>query len=279
LLDLPAAALDAIATRVIDAAARDQPTSSAAALFVLRQYLATGQDEAREALGIMLAQALAAAADESSVVGRAAWLTLFVEATAIADDDRIAEAARALAGTLSGGWPSADGLRDGLASVNACLHAAAAGESLDVVPAAIDELERIVGAAYRPGVGLVDPATAARASRADHVRAALALLTAFELTGRLPYSMLAEELMQVARRTRADDHEFVTDCDTARAFCRLAALHDAPDYRAAAIVAAGADYRADATRLLQAQAAHVGAASTAHAALYGVALRELMSLR
>ena len=39
----------------------------------------------------------------------------------------------------------------------------------------------------------------------DQIRSASAFLTAFELTGRLPYSMLAEELLQVARATPWDD--------------------------------------------------------------------------
>jgi hypothetical protein len=279
LQDLPPADLDAITMRVVDAAVREETTSSAVAVFLLRQYLATGRDEVQEALGIALAHALAAAAGESSVVERSAWLTVFAEAMAIADDDRIAEAVHALAASLSAAWPSADGLRDGMASVDACLQATAVIESLDLVPAAIDELERVVGAAYRPGVGLVDPASATSAASAEHVRAASALLTAFELTGRLPYSMLAEELMQIAQRTLARDGDFATHCETARALCRLAALHDAADYRAAAVIADGADYRADAARVLQAQAADVPTASTAHTALYGVALRELMSLR
>ncbi|HMF98778.1 MAG TPA: hypothetical protein VKE96_30970 [Vicinamibacterales bacterium] len=277
--DSPSADLDSITARVVDAATRDEPTSAAATLFLLRQYVATGRDEVKDALGLALAHALAASLAASSVVERAAWLAVFAEAVPIADDDRIVEAVKALAVVLSAGWPSGDGLRDGMASVDACLQASAAVASLDLVPAAIDELERVVAATYRPGIGLVDPASAAEAHSADHARAASALLTAFELTGRLPYSMLAEELMQIARRTPGRDSDFTTRCAIARAFCRLAALHDAADYRAAAVIADGADYRGDAAGLLQRQAAHLSAASTADAALYGVALREFMSLR
>ena len=66
------------------------------------------------------------------------------------------------------------------------------------MPRAIDELEHAVAASYRPGEGLVGSGPAAgRGSADDHVRAASALLTAFEMTGRLPYSMLAEELIAV----------------------------------------------------------------------------------
>src|SRR5205085_8899158 len=58
----------------------------------------------------------------------------------------------------------------------------------------IDELEQFVRARYEPGEGL-DGTTLL-----DHLRCSAALLTAFELTGRLPYSMLAEELVRGARR-------------------------------------------------------------------------------
>jgi hypothetical protein len=69
------------------------------------------------------------------------------------------------------------------------------------------------------------------------------------------------------------------DCDAARVFCRLAALHDDGDYRAAAVLAPDADYRSDAARILRFHASHALDAPVAHAALYGIALRELISLR
>src|SRR5262249_58636740 len=102
----------------------------------------------------------------------------------IAAANRTAAPGQALPGAPRAGWPSADGLRDGMASVDACLQASAAVPSLNLIPAAIDELERVVAAAYRPGLGLVDPQSAADARSADHARAASALLTAFDLTGR-----------------------------------------------------------------------------------------------
>jgi hypothetical protein len=275
----PAAELEAIAARVIDEASRDEPTSSTAGMFLLRHYLATGRDELRELLAIALARALASAAEAASAVERAAWLTLLVEATAIADDNRIVETMEALAAALAAAWPSAAGLGDGVAAIDACLQASSVVEARDIVPAAIDELERVVGSAYRPGRGLVDLGSGDRASSADHVRTSSALLTAFEITGRLPYSMLAEELMQIAGRTLAASDDFATHCAAARVFCRLAALHDAAEYRAAAVIASDADYRSDARQILDAQAPRVAAASTADAALYGVALRELLSLR
>ena len=59
----------------------------------------------------------------------------------------------------------------------------------------------------------------------------------------------------------------------------FAALHANAEYRAAAVLAPGADYRADAARILRDRAPHALAAEVADAALYGIALRELISLR
>jgi len=56
-------------------------------------------------------------------------------------------------------------------------------------------------------------------------------------------------------------------------------LHDDPEYRGAAVIAVGADYRRDAARLVTKQSAHARDASTAHVAAYGLALRELFPLR
>jgi hypothetical protein len=114
------------------------------------------------------------------------------------------------------------------------------------LPAAIDALEHDVRRAYEPGDGLLDQDVR------SHVRCALALLTAFDLTGRLPYSMLAEELTQtIRRRWWSDAHhgipgDAMASAGTIQLFCRLAALHRDPDYAQAAVVHAGATYEADA---------------------------------
>jgi len=279
LQDLPTAAaddLDAIMARIVDAVARGDQLPAHAAAFLLRRYLASPRDDLTEPLGLALARALDADDNQSGAVDRAAHLMLFVDAAAIADDERIAAAAAAIVRDLQAAWPSerstATAIAAGAATAEACLLASPIVGAPAIVPPAIDELEAIVAAAYRPGDGLLGGAAAA------HVAVASALLTAFELTGRLPYSMLAEELMQPVRRAAGTGSRTV-DCAAARVLCRLAALHDDREYRAAAVIAPDADYAGDAARILRSHATTARAAPLADAALYGLALGELMSLR
>jgi len=247
----------------------ERPPEAAALMLLLRHFAATDRDEIREMLGQALTSALASYEHESSVEGRAAWLSLFRAAAALSDDERLGAAAGSLVAGLRREWRSKTSVADAAISVEACLHAA----DLDpdgagaLITAAIDELERIVGHSYGPGEGIGD--------WADHVRAAAALLTAYEVTGRLPYAMLAEELMQSSKRASDPRRTFNIECEAARVFCRLAALHDDAGYRAAAILAPNADYRADASRILAELAPRALADG---AAMYGLALSEWVSL-
>jgi hypothetical protein len=118
-----------------------------------------------------------------------------------------------------------------------------------LLPDVIEGLERAASGIYEPGER---PGPAAHAA---HFRCANALLTAFDLTGRLPYPMLAEELVQASRGNlfaAAIDGGagFAADCAAATACTRLALLHRDPDYVARAVVARQAEYAADAKRLL-----------------------------
>lgn len=269
LQDLWSAELAAVTARVVEALAQEDAVDAAALTLLLRQYLRTDREDLRDALGDALARALSAAAAEPTVIGRAEWLTLFVEATAVADDERILAAAGELVGSLRAAWPAETQVAEAAASAEACLRAADVFDPSELVQAAIDHLEHVVGGAYSPGRGV-------RGSLDDHVRAASALLTAFEITGRLPYSMLAEELILIARREPSDRAGLAVHCGAARVLCRLAALHDDPEYRGAAIIAADADYRADASRILAAQSPRALAAAPALAAVYGLALLDLL---
>ena len=273
-----------MAARVVEAIAHDAVRGAEVPAFLLRHYLrtdglSTNDADLRDALGVALAQALVLAGGDVTVIGRAAWLTLLVEAAAVAEDERLLPAAVTLIVGLQAEWPAQTGIAEASASVEACLRAAEVVDPNPLVQCAIDQLERVIGGSYRPGEGLVRERDGlrVRCSLGDHVRAASALLTAFELTGRLPYSMLAEELTAIARRDPSpDDDDLVIQCEAARVLCRLAALHDDPGYRGAAVIATGADYCADASRILATQSARALAGSPAAAAAYGLALLDLL---
>ena len=264
--------------RAAEAAAGEEPIDAAVPALLLCRYLAAGGDALQDALGLALARALDLAARDPTVVGRASWLTLLVEATAVADDERMRPAIAELVAALQAGWPAQTAIDDVSASVEACLRAAEIVEPGDLLQNAIDHLERVIGGSYRPGDGLVRERDGirVRCGLADHVRGASALLTAFELTGRLPYSMLAEELIAIARREPPAAGAPEIRCELARVLCRLASLHDAPGYRGAALVAAGADYRAEAAHILAAESARARAGSPSAAAVYGLALLDLL---
>jgi uncharacterized protein YyaL (SSP411 family) len=141
----------------------------------------------------------------------------------------------------------------------------------------IDDLEQLARAAYEPGEGMLG------APLHDQLRSAAAFLTAFELTGRLPYSMLAEELVQVARRLWWDDdcggfgETFGVNANAVQVLCRLAALHRDPDYTASAVVADHPSYVRDAERILT-WLEPIARAHPVEAADYGMALLEWFAL-
>ena len=267
-------ALDSITASILDARASGHPPEPAALTLLVRRYAGSGRADLGDVLGPALTDALAVATADAGVAVRAAWLTLFAEVRQISDDERVRTVALDLIAGLRREWPSTAAVADAALAVEACLRAADAADPRDLVPAAIDELEHIVSVAYRPGEGMAhsldgSPRTSSRP--ANHVRTASALLTAFDATGRLPYSMLAEELMQGLAGDWSAGADPALVCDAARVLCRLATLHDDAAYRAAAVVSAGANYRRDAEVLLAPLAQ--GAASTA--AVYGLALMEL----
>jgi hypothetical protein len=251
--------------------------------------VATGRDDLRDALGPALAGALEASSVERDSSRRSEWLALFVEASALSDDDRLRDAAGALVGALRALWPSRGDIAPAMRSVGACLLAASDGNASTLVPAAIDELERVIGLTYAPGEGLtrkIHEPPGEAGDFGDHVAAISALLTAHAVTGRLPYSMLAEELMQFARRSWWDEVRggfhagpapFASNCESVRVLCRLAALHEDADYRKAAVVANRSDYADDARRTLESLGLSYRDQGL-EAARYGLALDEYLSL-
>jgi hypothetical protein len=256
--DIPRA-VDLVTDAVLQALAGETPTAPAVRL-LLRRYAATGRADIRDVLEPALTRTL----DLWPRAGNEqwGWLMLFAEAAGVSDDDRLQEAIAGVTADLQASWGLHRPIATAVAGIDACLRAANIAEYAGNLQAAIDELERVVASAYQPGEGLAGAARDGHARLADHVRTASALLTAFECTGRLPYSMLAEELMQFAGRMLREasspgffDGEtgvkpFTMNCEAASVLFRLAALHESDDYRGAAVVAAGADYGRDAANIL-----------------------------
>lgn len=278
-------AVEEVTVAVLDALARGEAPTSAALRFLLRAYAATGRDDIRDAIEPAVARALELA-PSAPLDEQPRWLFLLVEAAAMSGDDRLPPAAAVLVLHLRSTWGRDQQPLDVAATgVDACLRATRLVSSADLTQSAIDELERIVGAAYQPGYGVSEKLT-------DQIAVASALVTAHQGTGRLPYSMLAEELVQAARRTMWDDERgafvdrktgpaaqqpFALNCEAAAVLSRLAALHRSAEYREAAVIAPGADYDDDAARILHALAADAPGHGLA-GAVYGLAAAELQSV-
>ena len=283
--DVIKGAVEQVTVAVLEALARDEAPTSAALRFLLRAYAATGRDDVRDAIEPALARALELA-PSAPLDQQPLWLFLFAEAAAMSGDDRLPSAAAVLVLHLRSTWGRDQQPLDVAATgVDACLRATRLVATADLTQSAIDELERIVGAAYQPGHGVSEKLT-------DQIAVASALITAHQGTGRLPYSMLAEELVQAARRTMWDNERgaffdratgdggesrFALNCDAATVLSRLAALHRSDEYREAAVIAPGADYEDDAARILEALAADAPGHGLA-GAVYGLAAAELQSV-
>jgi uncharacterized protein len=143
------------------------------------------------------------------------------------------------------------------AMVSSMVRAGAVLDEPALTEAAIAALERTVLVSYKPGdgVGHVAEDPSVRGLLTDHVRLAEALLDAHEATARIPYEMLAEELLHHCCRVmwdlpggglfdRADPEDplkpFELNCRAARVLARAAAESGEPIFedRAQATLAA-----------------------------------------
>jgi uncharacterized protein YyaL (SSP411 family) len=237
-----------ITEMLLRADARGEALGPAALAFLVRRYAEAGGDDIRGAVERGLTHAL-----DGDI--NAAWIHTLSEAAAVTDDERIVSAVAAAARRLRDGWPSRGTMVEAMRDIDACL-AAAPLVGGDLLGAAIDELERVVCLAYRPGERL--PRSLRNPDNDDggveeHVASATALLTAHDVTARLPYSMLAEELTQLVRAMGGPKgpHYAREGPHYARVLCRLARLHDDEEYRRTAVIAQSADYRAEAKAVLE----------------------------
>jgi hypothetical protein len=250
--------LDTIVAHLAEAAAASDAIEPVVVRFLLAEYAASGSDT----LSAVVGHALALALDQheaAPAAQRPEWLLLFANAAVWSDDDRVRDAAASLLAGVD--------MRDATA-IDAVLQAAMTIDDRARLSTAVDHLERLIGRGYEPGDGV---------AAADQFAVAAALLTAFDITGRLPYAMLAEELVQTAQRRRETHDGVESACRAAHVLSRLAALYADEDYRRAAIVAATADYRRDSELLLDAYAPRA-LETPRDAACYGLALAQWLGL-
>jgi len=265
------AAIEGTIDDVLRGLAGGEPVTALPLTFLLRCYGASSLDAIRDALEPALARALDAYLVARTIDDQASWLILFSDALAMSGDDRLVHAARDLMTAVRRDWGRSLDIAESSVSAEACLRASGPLDAAPVASDAIDELERIVGAAYQPGRGLATGANGFRPRLADQVKMASALLVAYEVSGRLPYAMLPEELMQFARKTwwndesgcfaeasLNEDEMFHLNCNAACVLCELAGLHADDDYRSQAVISDDAAYGDAARRILAAQekAAH-----------------------
>jgi hypothetical protein len=285
-------ALDWVTSAVTAALEKGERVGPEPLTFLLSRYRATGRADLQERLEEALSRALEDYTVEETTVGCAQWLTMFAGAVTLSGDDRLRAAGDHLVKTLQAEWGGEASIEVSAPALDACLRWSIECQPT-LVPAVIDELERVVGAAYDPGGGLARSTSRfcpERGRLADHVAFSKALLTAYDVTLRLPYSMLAEELMgsanrafwdEAAGRYRAAEADstmpFLLNCSAASVLYRLAALHDTPGYRESAVVVPEAGYANQADRLLDAEEPHYRQLGLQSAA-YGLALEERLAL-
>jgi hypothetical protein len=267
--------LDSLTEAILLIGSHGEPIDPAALTFLLRRYVATGRDDVR----LALEQGLTAALETRPNTASPAWIRLLSEVADITDDERIPGAIVDGVSQLRRTWPSRGSIAAAMRTIDACLGTVHLPgiDAREWTSAAIDELERIVSSVYHPGERIAHSLSNPEdpdGDLDDHVASAASLLTAYLVTGRLPYSMLAEELMQSARPLLTGG-PLAARCEGARVMCRLAALHGDESYRAAAVVAPGRDYLGDARRLVDALGASDADRSDA-LGIYALAVDDLM---
>ena len=281
------AILDELTQAALQSLAGREPPAPSVLRLLLRTYLSTGRNDIGDALGPALAEGLALAGLADNLDDQVRWLNVFVDAAALSEDDRLLTAADDLIAAQQRLWEAqrANQPASLMRSLEACLRAVrdrASGQaSGGIAQAAIDELERVVGRLYSPGQGM------SAGSLADQIAAGLALSLAYTVSGRLPYAMLAEELLQFARRTSWHESvslfrdeppvAFLVNCEAARLLSSLADLHADDDYKRSAITAADADYQRDAERLLAALIPKIVSEDLEAAAAFGVVLHDFLA--
>jgi hypothetical protein len=278
---LQATTLDWLTDQILAALARGERVRPAALLFLLRRFSAADSAAIAEPLGAALAREIDLQAQPETLES-ADWLAVFSEAATISDDPRLPRVAADLLTSVRLSWGPPDPTDRVMRAIEACLTSVNVPEARELAAEAIDALERVVAGAYRPSEGMshqIAGSAFVRGGLSDQVRSASTLLTAYMLTARLPYAMLADELMhRVVTQRDQRDAPFALTCEAAQVCCRLAALHHDDEYRRTAVLAVDTDYLLEATRTLDALEPSVRERGV-EAAPFGLALAEWLNLQ
>lgn len=273
-------------------------------------------DESREVIEAALGRAIAARsraleAGSGAPSDAVEWLSVFVRVAELSTDPRVAAIVADLVAHVRLAWMN-DAVAGQARAVSSCLGAVAclntlaaretgaASDSDDVaafataarelLQACLDRLETLVHRAYQPGAGmrtsLDEDDLTAESDLFAQMATADALLCAYAATRRVPYAMLAEEIVLVARRRWWQDTEggfgagggTMTGPDVAanslavRILCRLARLASDAEWRASSD--SDVSYRYDAERTLLRLGPMAERAGSALRADYALALVE-----
>jgi hypothetical protein len=277
---LDRATIDALTDSLLGAMA-EESAGPAAMLFLLRRYTGGLRPDIAGPLGIAFAREIDRLSPECAVDPET-WLMLFTESAAASDDPRLVRAAGQLLPVVRRRW-GADEVDAAARSLEASLHAADLPDGRKMAADAVDALERVVAGAYRAGAGVshrLSDAAGARGAVSDHVCLSSALLAAHSVTARLPYPMLADELLCTLPLSAIDeaDEPFDIRCKLAQVCCRLAVLHRDPQYQQSAVLAEGIDYASRAERTLT-MLAETTAPQRESAAHFGLALAAWLDLQ
>jgi len=252
-------ALERLTEAVLEAVDRREDIPPVAVALLLRRYADTGRAGVRDAAEQVLTRVL----DElpTGTFDTPEWLIALTEAAALSSDQRLAHAVARVGTSIRSSWPSRGPVGPAMRTVEACLRAATLVPSVSgtLLADGVDELERLIGRTYLPGEGLaagIGHIEGPRGALDDQASGAGALLAAIGATGRLPYGMLAEELVQFSCQQWWDDRlgrfrgDFLVNCQATRVLVQLAVLRAEGEYLQAAVVARQADYEAQARRAL-----------------------------
>ena len=155
---------------------------------------------------------------EKLLATNAALLDLYLHAGVVLGDERwfaravdLVQYINVALAASNGAWRASEDAEPGrqfsdgnALAASAMLRAAGIFQDDALGKRALDALERVLLASYKPGHGVAHSAAGVRGLLADQVAMAAANLDAWESTGNVVYRMMAEELMHYALRTMWD---------------------------------------------------------------------------